>query len=130
MRIQSILSLSVLAVGLCAVSIPATGVYAQDPATTSPDNSANNKRHTNTADKQSNAASDREAARKIRQSVIADKSLSTYAHNVKIIVQDGAVTLKGPVRSEDEKKRIANLATEVIGSADKVTNDISVKAGS
>ena len=42
---------------------------------------------------------------KIRQSLISDKSLSTYAHNVKVIVQDGQVTLKGPVRSKDERRR-------------------------
>ena len=83
-----------------------------------------------TADNQTNAVADRETARRIRKSVIADKSLSIYAHNVKIIVLNGAVTLKGPVHSENEKKRIGDLATEIVGSPDKVTNDISVKAGS
>jgi hyperosmotically inducible periplasmic protein len=51
-------------------------------------------------------AADRTLTQKIRKSVMADKSLSTYAHNVKIISQDGMVTLKGPVRSDDEKKTI------------------------
>ena len=58
---------------------------------------------------------------------MADKSLSTYAHNVKVISQDGVVTLKGPVHSEDEKKSIESKATEVAGSSAKVNNEITVK---
>lgn len=55
-----------------------------------------------------------------------DESLSTYAHNVKIISQNGIVTLKGPVRSEDEKSAIQAKAVEVVGK-DKVTNQLEVK---
>ena len=58
---------------------------------------------------------------------MADKSLSSYAHNVKIVSQNGTVTLKGPVRSEDEKKAIMAKAVEVAGSADKVTDEMTVK---
>ena len=54
-----------------------------------------------------------------------DKSLSTYAHNVKIVAHGGTVTLKGPVRTEEEKKTVEAKATEVAG-AGKVTNNISV----
>ena len=70
---------------------------------------------------------DRELTRKIRRSIVADKSLSTYAHNIKIISQNGAVTLKGPVKSDDEKKTVMAKAVAVAGSADKVTDQISVK---
>ena len=56
-----------------------------------------------------------------------DKSLSTYAHNVKIVTQDGQVTLKGPVRSEDEKKAIEDKAAEVAGNG-KVTSELNVKS--
>jgi hyperosmotically inducible periplasmic protein len=66
---------------------------------------------------------------KIRKSIMADKSLSTYAHNVKIISQNGVVTLKGPVHSDDEKKAVVAKAVEVAGSADKVVDQITVKAG-
>jgi hyperosmotically inducible protein len=58
--------------------------------------------------------------------VTADKSLSTYAHNVKIITQDGTVTVKGPVRSEDERKSVVAKAEEVAGQG-KVTDQLSVK---
>jgi hyperosmotically inducible periplasmic protein len=96
-----------------------------------PDNTAVNKRDKNpgevTADQQKMNPADRDLVAKIRKSVIADKSLSTYAHNVKIISQDGTVTLKGPVRSDDEVKSIVAKATDVTGSADKVVNQLSVK---
>ena len=55
-----------------------------------------------------------------------DKSLSSYAHNVKIITQDGMVTLKGPVRSEEDKRAIEAKAKEVAGE-DKVTSELEVK---
>jgi osmotically-inducible protein OsmY len=54
-----------------------------------------------------------------------DKSLSTYAHNIKVITRDGKVTLKGPVRSEDEKNEIAAKAASIAG-ADNVTNEMTV----
>jgi len=72
-------------------------------------------------------ASDRKLSAEIRKSVMADKALSTYAHNVKIISQDGTVMLKGPVRSDDEVKSIMAKAVEVVGSPDKVVNQMSVK---
>ncbi len=97
------------------------------PTGTHPDNSANNKAHTTTADQQSEASSDRMLTQKIRRSIIADKSLSMYGHNVKIITKDGAVTLKGPVHSDDEKQSIGAKAAEAAGGADKVTNQLTVK---
>jgi osmotically-inducible protein OsmY len=97
------------------------------PATATQDNSAKNKVHSRTADQQSEATSDRMLTKKIRQAIIADKSLSTYGHNVKIITKDGMVTLKGPVHSEDEKSAIGSKAVEVAGGQDKVTNQLTVK---
>jgi len=79
-----------------------------------------------TADQQKETAADRDLAKKIRKSIASDSSLSTYAHNVKIIVRDGMVTLKGPVHTEDEKNAIGAKASEVAG-ADKVQNELTVK---
>ena len=79
-----------------------------------------------TADQQKQNRPDRDTARDIRRSIMQDKSLSTYAHNVKIISQDGMVTLKGPVRSEEEKTAIEAKAAEIVGK-DKVTNQLEVK---
>jgi hyperosmotically inducible periplasmic protein len=94
------------------------------------DNTKVNERDKNksepTADQQKNNRSDREIAQQIRQSVMKDKSLSTYAHNVKIISQNGMVTLKGPVRSENEKHTVEAKAAAIAGQ-DKVTSELEVK---
>ena len=101
------------------------------PDNTKPDNTRVNKRDRNpaeaTADRQKMNAADRKLSEQIRKSIFDDKILSTYAHNVKVISQDGIVTLKGPVRSDDEVKSIMAKAVEVAGSADKVVNQMSVK---
>jgi len=113
----------------CTAAIIGYG-QTQDEST-KPDNTKVNKRDRNagevTADQQKMNRTDRELTRKIRRSIMADKSLSTYAHNIKIISQNGAVTLKGPVKSDDEKKAVMAKAVDVAGSADKVTDQISVK---
>jgi hyperosmotically inducible protein len=112
-----------LTTGLLACSLTFIGTaMAQEP-----DNTKANKDQTTTADQQKNNMSDRDMTQKIRKAVMADKSLSTYAHNVKIVSQNGSVTLKGPVRSDDEKKAIVAMAVEVAGSADKVTDELTVK---
>ena len=101
------------------------------PDNTKPDNTRVNKRDRNpaeaTADRQKMNAADRKLSEQIRKSIFDDKILSTYAHNIKVISQDGIVTLKGPVRSDDEVKSIMAKAVEVTGGADKVVNQMSVK---
>src|ERR1022692_4140153 len=81
---------------------------------------------TTSADQAKNNLSDGDIMQQIRKPVMADKSLSTYAHNVKIISQHGQVTLKGPVRSDEEKRTIGEKATEVAGSGN-VNNQITIK---
>jgi len=103
-----------------------TGIFAQQQA---PDNTkmnqANRSNDQPTADQQKNNPSDRELTQHIRQAIMEDKSLSTYAHNVKIISQNGVVTLKGPVRSDDERRAIEAKANELAGK-DKVVNELTV----
>ncbi|MGI8743804.1 MAG: BON domain-containing protein [Bryobacteraceae bacterium] len=98
-----------------------------------PDNTKVNKRDRNkgepTADQQKENTSDRQLAANIRRALVKDKSLSTYAHNVKVIVQGGAVTLKGPVHTDDEKKAVEAKAAEVAGGA-KISNELTVKGDS
>ena len=91
-----------------------------------PDNSRQNKAQSPTADNQPNAKSDRLVTANVRKAIVADKTLSTYAHNVKIITTGGQVTLKGPVKSEAEKQQVVADATSAV-SADKVTNQLTVK---
>jgi len=90
-----------------------------------PDNTKTNKNNQPTADQQKETKADRELAEKIRKSVVEDKSLSTYGHNVKIIVQDGVVTLKGPVRSGEERQAIQAKAERFAKGA-SIQNDITV----
>jgi osmotically-inducible protein OsmY len=78
-----------------------------------------------TADQQKSNKADRVLTQKIRRSVMSDKSLSMSAHNVKIISQDGMVTLRGNVKSDDEKKSIEDKATEIAGQG-KVTSELTV----
>ena len=61
----------------------------------------------------------------IRRAVVADDSLSTNAHNVKIITVGGVVTLRGPVNSPDERSRIQEKAQQVAG-VKRVDNQLEV----
>jgi len=110
-----------------------TLALAQDSAGQSApasDNTKMNQRDRNpnepTADQQQNNLSDRDLTQQIRKAIEADKDLSTYAHNVKVIAQNGQVTLKGPVRSEEEKRAVEAKAREVAGKG-KVTSELTVK---
>src|SRR5438552_3131867 len=110
-----------------------TLVWAQEPETKqdqqTPDNTKINQRDRNksepTADQQKDNRSDRELARQIRRAIVKDKSLSTYAHNIKVIAQDGMVTLKGPVNTQEEKQAIEAKAAAIAGQG-KITNEIEV----
>jgi osmotically-inducible protein OsmY len=106
-------------------------VASAQPSTDSQaDNTKMNQRDRNsdeaTADQQKANRSDRDLTQQIRKSIASDKSLSPNGHNVKVITQNGMVTLKGPVRSEEEKKAVEEKAAEVAG-ADKVTDEIDVQ---
>lgn len=70
-----------------------------------------------TADQQSSKKSDIELTRKIRQNLVKDDSLSTNAHNVKIISSEGKVVLKGHVASDEEKANVENRARGIAGEA-------------
>jgi hyperosmotically inducible protein len=122
----------ILCTGLLAGTLACVGPLAAQNTPTKPDNTKVNKRDRSegavTADQQKMNQPDRKITQEIRKAVTADKSLSTYAHNVKIVTQGGSVTLKGPVRSEEEKKAVLAKATEVAG-AGKVTDEMTVAPG-
>jgi len=117
---------------LAALLLTTAMVFAQEPGQQAPpaaDNTKVNDRDRSdtqpTAEEQTNTPSDRELTQQIRRSIMADASLSTYAHNVKIISQNGQVTLKGPVRSEVEKRAVEAKADEV-ASKNNVVSELSV----
>ncbi len=96
-----------------------------------PDNTGVNVRDrddaTLTPGDQGTSESDREITRHVRKGVMAKEELSTTAKNVKIITQDGKVTLRGPVKSESEQKAIGEIAQGVAGVT-SVDNQLEVKS--
>jgi len=109
--------------------------YGSTTSTTNPeggaaaDNTGVNKRDRNdanpTADDQSQSAADLDLAKRIRQSIEADDSLSANGKNVKVVTRDGMVTLRGPVKNEAERKSIEDKAAQIAG-AGKVQNQLEV----
>jgi hyperosmotically inducible protein len=120
------LTLALAGAFLCCAGAVNTQHLSAQTNQTAPDNSAQNKNQPQTAEDQANSQSDRDITAKIRKSIMADKDLSTDAHNVKIITKNGAVTLKGPVQSADEKQKVMSCASNVV-SPDKISDEISVK---
>lgn len=116
---------------LAAMGFGSASFAGQEPASPNADNTKVNRqdraRSEPTADQGKNNLTDRERMQKIRKSLMEDKNLSTYAHNVKVISQNGQVTLKGPVRSEEEKKSVEEKARDVAGDGN-VTNQLTIKA--
>jgi hyperosmotically inducible protein len=108
-----------LALGLAALPAAAQRPQPDPSQVTPPDNTKANKNDPGpTADQQSETKEDRELAQKIRSAITSDKSLSTYAHNVKVIVQNGVVTLRGPVESTAEKAAVASKAKSAASGVD------------
>jgi len=124
--IRTSLLVSSLLGGACVTAQDQSSSGTPVPA----DNTKINQRDQNpnqpTADQQKENRSDRDITQQIRRSIVKDKSLSTYGHNVKIITQNGQVTLKGPVKSDDEKRAIEAKAAEVAGD-NKVASELNVK---
>jgi osmotically-inducible protein OsmY len=111
-----------LSLGLALLLVSFVPAWAQNTSAapqTDGDNSKVNQQDRSasepTADQQKNNRSDLNVTREIRRSLTKDKSLSTNAHNVKIISQNGKVTLKGPVRSEEERAAVLTKAAQVAG---------------
>lgn len=108
------------------IRLACVGLVAFGLACTCPTFAQNNAP---TADNQKNNTTDRHTTQQIRRAVMQDKALSTEAHNVKIITQNGMVTLRGQVKSEDEKKAIEQHAADAAGGPSNVKNEITVNPG-
>lgn len=114
---------SVFALGLTAV--------AADEKKTNADNTGKNERdrsgETKTPTDQSNTPEDLKITQSIRQAIVKDESLTITAKNVKIITNGGQVTLRGPVKTAEEKSKIELAAKSAAGGA-KIDNQLEVKA--
>jgi hyperosmotically inducible protein len=91
----------------------------KSPETSDKDNTARNIRDRDgtspTSGDQAENEADRQISATIRQAIVGDNSLSMNAHNVKIITSGGVVTLRGPVKSQQEKATIESKAKQVAG---------------
>jgi len=88
---------------------------------TKADNTATNDRdrsgETQTSGDQSNNSADLKITQAIRQALMKDGELSTTAKNIKVITENGQVTLRGPVKNVQEKSKVDQLAKSVAGGA-------------
>jgi osmotically-inducible protein OsmY len=121
-----------ITLSLLCLSTLALSAFAQENAAPAADNSGRNVRdrsgETQTSGDQSNDSPDIKTTAAIRRAVTHDDSLSMMAKNVKIITEkNGTVTLRGPVKSEAEKTKIAQLAKEAAQGA-MIHNELEVKA--
>lgn len=112
---------------LVVAALLCVGPVAMVAQSTAPDNTRQNKQASPTADQQKNGTTDLELAKNVRRAITKDSSLSTSAHNVKVVAQNGQVTLTGPVKSEDEKQAVTAKATEVAGQGN-VVDQLTVAA--
>jgi len=98
-------------------------LHAQHPG---PDNANFSDDQTDlTADQQKMNPADRALTQKIRKAIHHDRSLSVYGRNIKIFTQDGKVTLRGSVQSEEEKGNLEAKAVSAAGQ-ENVSNQLKV----
>ena len=117
--------------GFASIIAISVAAVAADENKAAADNTAKNQRdrsgETKTPGDQSNTPEDLKITQAIRQAVVKDDSLTMTAKNVKIITAGGQVTLRGPVKSAEEKTKIEQLAKAAAGTA-KIENQLEVKA--
>jgi len=115
---------------ISSLALPIFALAADTP-NVDVDNTAKNQRdrteQTLTPKDQSEASVDLKLTQTIRKAIMRAKSLSMTAKNVKVITINGKVTLRGPVNTEEEKKRIGHMAQTVAGKT-QVENRLEVKS--
>jgi osmotically-inducible protein OsmY len=121
----TLIALTCAPLGAVRAETGARSSAQQVPADNTGKNVRDRDESAKTADQQSNAEGDLSITQSIRRMIVDDKSLSTSAHNVKIVTVDGVVTLRGPVLSQEEKTSIAKKATNVAGVR-KVENQLEI----
>ena len=118
----------ILLVLACLITASLAATASDDK--TEPDNTAVNERdrsrETQTSGDQSNSSADLKTTQAIRQALMKDSELSTTAKNVKIITDNGQVTLRGPVKNAQEKEKIDQLARSAAGGA-KIDDQLDIK---
>ena len=115
---------------LACLSAFSLAAVAADNKKAEPDNTATNERdrsgETKTSGDQSNSSADLKTTQAIRQGLMKDRELSTTAKNIKVITANGHVTLRGPVKTAQEKAKIDRLARSAAGGA-QIDDQLEVK---
>ena len=111
---------------VCAVSLAATAADENTKADNTRMNERDRSGETQTSGDQSNSSADSKITQAIRQALMRDNELSATAKNIKIITNNGQVTLRGPVKNAQEKTKIDQLAKSAAGGA-KIDNQLDVK---
>ncbi len=109
---------------------PSTTTPTSDAAVTGADNTKVNERDrasTTTPIDQGNGKADLEVTQAIRKSLMADDALSTTAKNVKVVTNKGVVTLRGPVKTDAEKKSVEAKAVAA-AAGNRVDNQLDIEA--
>lgn len=123
---QTIKRTTLVLVAVTAVTMTATAADEK----TNADNTAINKRdrsgETNTSGDQSNSSADLKVTQDIRRALMKDGELSMTAKNIKIVTADGQVTLRGPVKTAQEKTKIDQIAKSAAGGA-QIVDQLDVK---
>jgi len=126
-----VLSACLLMAVACASKTDQVEVARKSSTATDADNTGRNSRDrdgaTQTAGDQAENETDRKISATVREAVVADNGLSMNAHNVKIITSGGTVTLRGPVKSSEEKAAIESKAKQVAGVT-RVDNLLEIEA--
>ena len=117
-------------VALTCLSAFSLAAFAADDEKAKPDNTETNARdrsgETQTSGDQSNSSADLKITQAIRQALMKDRELSTTAKNIKVITANGQVTLRGPVKSAQEKAKVDQIARSAAGGA-QIDDQLEVK---
>src|SRR5438552_11655108 len=115
---------------LTCLSALSLAALAEDNEKTKPDNTATNERErsgeTKTSGDQSNSSADLKITQAIRRTLMKDRELSMTAKNIKIITANGQVTLRGTVKTAQEKAKIDQLVRSAAGGA-KIDDQLDLK---
>ena len=106
---------------LACLSAFSLAALAADDKNVNHDNTGKNERdrsgETQTSGDQSNSSADLKTTQAIRQALMKDSELSMTAKNIKVITTNGHVTLRGPVKTSEEKAKVDQLAKSAAGGA-------------
>src|SRR2546430_10337318 len=115
---------------LACLSALSLAAFGADNEKAKPDNTATNERdrsgETKTSGDQSNNSADLRITQAIRRALMKDRELSTTAKNIKVVTANGQVTLRGPVKTVQEKAKVDQIARSAAGGA-QIDDQLEVK---